>query len=432
MTAFSQRPGIAAVRLGWGVLVGLSLGLFVVSVPARYAELAEVARQASAQLDPQDELLRHFLSQGAYALTVLSLEVAFVLALTLASVGIVWRNWFDWRPLFFSAALVTYSVWVTPTLDALALPSVLQTVADLMQAAGLLMAVSFFLLFPDGLFVPSWTRFSALGWAVYCLAWGLFPAMPLSLIDPFEASFGAFLILVLLGWTVGLVAQAVRYRRADPRQRTQTKWVLLVIAGACFGYASVYLPGVFLPASGQARLLYDLFNVPVFWVLALPIPIAMISAMLRHRLFDVDVLINRTLVYGTLTATLILVYIGSVVLLQTLFRTIIGSESQLAVVASTLAIASLFNPLRRRIQNLVDRRFYRSKYDAAKTLAEFSSKLRGETDLDALSDDLVGVVREAMQPAHISLWLRPDSAPRGTKGKSRSPTSPTPRPSHRR
>jgi hypothetical protein len=283
----------------------------------------------------------------------------------------------------------------------------MQTIADLMQAAGLLMAILFFLLFPDGRFVPGWTRLNALGWAVYCLAWGMLPNMPLSLIDPFDASLGAFLILMLPGWTVGLVAQAVRYRRAGPRQRTQTKWVLLVVAGACLGYASVYLPGAFLPASGQIRLLYDLFNVPVFWLLALPIPIALIIAMLRYRLFDVNVLINRTLVYGTLTATLVLVYVGSVVLLQALFRAVIGSESRFAVVASTLAIASLFNPLRRRIQDFVDRRFYRRKYDAAKTLAAFSVRLRDETDLNRLGDEMISVVRETMQPSHVSLWLRP-------------------------
>jgi hypothetical protein len=109
---------------------------------------------------------------------VLSLEVVFVLALTLASVAMVWRNWSDWRPLFFSAVFVTYSVWVTPTLDALVLPSVLQTLADLMQAAGLLMAIHFFLLFPDGRFVPSWTRLNALGWAVYCVAWAFSRACP--------------------------------------------------------------------------------------------------------------------------------------------------------------------------------------------------------------------------------------------------------------
>ena len=402
-----ERGSTVAMRLGWGTFVGMSLGLFVVSVPARYAELAKIGYRASAQLGQGDDLSRRLLSQGPYALTVLSLEVAFVLALTLVSAAMIWRNWDDWRPLFFSAVFVAYSVWVTPTLDALTLPPVMQTIADLTQAAGLLMAISFFLLFPDGRFVPGWTRLNALGWAAYCLAWGLFPNMPLSLIDPFDASFGAFLILMMLGWIVGLMAQARRYRRAGSRQRTQTKWVLFVVTGACAGYASVYLPGMFLPASGQARLLYDLFNVPVFWLLALPIPITLIVAMLRYRLFDVNVLINRTLVYGTLTATLVLVYVGSVVLLQALFRAVIGSESRFAVVASTLAIASLFNPLRRRIQDFVCRRFYRRKYDAAKTLTAFLVRLRDETDLDRLGDEMILVVREAMQPSHVSLWLRP-------------------------
>jgi hypothetical protein len=129
---------------------------------------------------------------------------------------------------------------------------------------------------------------------------------------------------------------------------------------------------------------------------------------LKYRLYNIDLLINRTLVYGSLTAVLALVYFGSVVLFQELFVTLTGQESQLAVVASTLAIAALFNPLRRRIQGFIDRSFYRRKYDAAKTLAAFGTKLREETDLDTLSDDLVAVVEETMQPAHVSLWLLPD------------------------
>jgi hypothetical protein len=191
-----------------------------------------------------------------------------------------------------------------------------------------------------------------------------------------------------------------------------SKWVLLVVAGACVGYASVYLPGVLLPASGQARLLYDLFGVSVFWLLALPIPVALIIAMLRHRLFDVNVLINRTLVYGPLTAALIALYFAVIVLFQRVFVVLTGEESTLAVVASTLVIAALFHPFRHRIQAEVDRRFYRRKYDTRKTLEAFSAQLRDETDLDALSDDLVGVVRETMQPAHVSLWLRPETAPK--------------------
>ena len=148
----------------------------------------------------------------------------------------------------------------------------------------------------------------------------------------------------------------------------------------------------------------------------LGIPISIGIAILRYRLYDIDTLINRTLVYGSLTVLLAVVYFGGVTATEALFRTLTGQQKlpQLAVVVSTLVIAALFNPLRLRIQAFTDRRFYRSKYDAAKTLEAFSAKLRDETDLDALSNDLVGVVRETMQPAHVSLWLQPDPAPRSS------------------
>ena len=141
------------------------------------------------------------------------------------------------------------------------------------------------------------------------------------------------------------------------------------------------------------------------------LPVAVGIAILRHRLYDIDVVINRALVYGSLTISLALVYVGLVVFLQYVFRALTGG-SQLVIVASTLAIAAMFNPLRWRIQSFIDRRFYRTKYDARKTLEGFSAKLREETDLDALSDDLVGVVRETVQPAHVSLWLRPETVPK--------------------
>jgi hypothetical protein len=134
-------------------------------------------------------------------------------------------------------------------------------------------------------------------------------------------------------------------------------------------------------------------------------------AVLKYRLYEIDTLINRTLVYGALTAILAALYFGGIAVLQRVFVALTGQKSTLAVVASTLLIAALFQPLRRRIQGFIDRRFYRSKYDARKTLEAFSAKLRDETDLDALSDDLVGVVGETMQPDHVSLWLRPDTTP---------------------
>jgi hypothetical protein len=148
------------------------------------------------------------------------------------------------------------------------------------------------------------------------------------------------------------------------------------------------------------------------------IPLSIGVAILRSRLYDIDVLINRTLVYGSLTVLLVTLYVGCVVSMQYAFRTLLaGQESQLAIVASTLAVAAIINPLRRRIQTFVDRRFYRRKYDTAKTLETFTARLRDETDLDALNNELVGVVRETMQPTHVSLWLRPDPPPRGSEGQ---------------
>jgi hypothetical protein len=377
-TTQGGRPALVAARLAWGVLVGLSLVLFALSVPARYEELAGLARQSSERLGHGSgtDLLRGFLDGGLYAPAVLSLEVSFVLALALASAAMVRCNFSDWRPLFFSATFVSYAVWATPTLDALTLPGALQTLSDLTQAAGLLMAVLFFLLFPDGHFVPDWARLSALGWAIYCLLWGFFPEAPLSLIDPFGTSLAAFLVLMAAGWLSGLTAQAVRYRRAGARQRAQTRWVLLGVGVACAGYALVYLLGALLPASGEARLLYDLFGVPAFWLLALPIPVGLAVAMLRHHLFDVELIISITLVYGILTAVLAGVFEITLVTVQHVLLVFTHVEdSRLAYFATAMVMATLFEPLKRRIDTIVDRLFF-SQDEGGSRLPEGPSRGR--------------------------------------------------------
>jgi hypothetical protein len=143
------------------------------------------------------------------------------------------------------------------------------------------------------------------------------------------------------------------------------------------------------------------------------VPVLTYIAILKYRLYDIDIIINRALVYGSLTAMLVALYIGGIVVLQRVFVALTGQKSTLAVVASTLLIAALFTPLRRRIQAFIDRRFYRRKYDARKTLEAFSAKLKNETDLEALNNELVGVIGETMQPAHVSLWLRPNTPPKG-------------------
>jgi hypothetical protein len=196
----------------------------------------------------------------------------------------------------------------------------------------------------------------------------------------------------------------VRLRRSRATERQQLKW--LVYDAALVGLIAPFFLGV-----------ESLTLVAVLGVFAYAsIPVATGVAILKYHLYDIDLLINRTLVYGSLTAMLVSLYFGGILVLQRVFVLVTGQQSTLAVVASTLLIAAVFTPLRRRIQSFIDRRFYRKKYDARKTLEAFSAKLRDETDLEALNNDLVGVVRETMQPAHVSLWLRPELPPRPSEG----------------
>ena len=214
--------------------------------------------------------------------------------------------------------------------------------------------------------------------------------------------------------TLGLVAAAsvvIGRRKAGGIERLQVKW-LLYASVIWFG-GNVLKNTVFSPLGDVSWGLWVSYLLVGIGGLGGPIAIGI--AILRYRLYEIDIIINRTLVYGALTVTLVALYFGGIVVLQRVFVLLTGQQSTLAVVASTLLIAALFSPMRRRIQSFIDRGFYRRKYDAARTLEVFSAKLRDETDLDALSDDLVGVVRETMQPAHVSLWLRPEASPKGAQ-----------------
>ena len=205
----------------------------------------------------------------------------------------------------------------------------------------------------------------------------------------------------------GFLSLLVRWRRSGPVERQQLKWVVYTVA-LLATTALVVEVGI----SNLYPALYFAGTVALC-IAILAVPLAIGVAMLRYRLYDIDAVINRTLVYGALTASLVFLYVGCVVGLQYVFGVFAGEGSQLAVVASTLVIAALFNPLRRRIQSFIDRRFYRRKYDARKTLETFSARLREETDLEALDAELLAVVRQTVQPAHLSLWLAPD---RGKEG----------------
>jgi hypothetical protein len=224
----------------------------------------------------------------------------------------------------------------------------------------------------------------------------------------------------------GLFGQVYRYRFVStPQQRQQTKWVVLGAVMGLLLVVAAYFPTLVLSSLRHPGLYYLILK-PLITLLLLFAPLCFAIAILRHRLWDIDVLINRTLVYGTLTVMLALVYFGLVIGLQSLVHLLTGSLSgqPLVIVASTVAIYALFQPLRRRIQTVIDRRFYRRKYDAARTLASFSATLRQEVDVNRLSEDLVAVVQETMQPAHISLWLRPTAPNRKEQATWSSPPAP--------
>ncbi len=301
-------------------------------------------------------------------------------------------------------------------------------------AVGLL-AIYLVLLFPDGR-LPSrrWRPLAGLSGAVIVLAsvtQGLLPGPlpdfggvrnPFGLegqpwvADAANAVFVPFLLCIL----ASAVSLILRYRRSGGEVRQQIKWIALAASFLGLVFVSAMVSSVilffFAPETWERTADTPPFLLELlFYVMLLSfggVPIAVGFAVLKYRLYNIDLLINRTLVYGALTATLALIYFGGVATVQAIFRALTGQEQQpqLAVVVSTLAIAALFNPLRQRIQFFIDRRFYRSKYDARKTLEAFSAKLRDETDLEVLSGELVGVTRDTMQPAHVSLWLRPDTA----------------------
>jgi hypothetical protein len=284
---------------------------------------------------------------------------------------------------------------------------------------GLGLIVFLDLLFPNGR-LPSarwrwFARFTAIALLPAAILAALSPGLILSstLINPLgieglsnaSREIEAFMYALVV---VGASSMLARLRQAGRIERQQIKWFAYATAVAISG---VILKNTIYPAVGVTWVWW--VGLVLTTVGVASSPIAMGIAIMRYRLYEIDILINRTLVYGSLTATLVTLYFVGIVLLQSLFVVLIGEKSTLAVVASTLVIAALFTPFRRRIQSVVDRRFYRRKYDARKTLESFSTQLRNETDLGALSDDLVGVVRETMQPAHVSLWLRPETASQG-------------------
>jgi hypothetical protein len=263
----------------------------------------------------------------------------------------------------------------------------------------------FFYIFPDGRFVPAWTRYTAILVGLLIIYVSLS-----SLTDQTPGPWIGLFIVLTFG--VSLVAQVYRYRSiSTPLQRQQTKWplwsIIIMITSIFMGV--VIIPALFpaVRTDDPTRLVYDWGMGIMTSIATLLLPLGLGFAILRYRLWDIDLIIRKTLIYGVLSGLLALVYFGMVILLQSMFDSVSGQQSPIAIVITTLVIAALFAPLRRRVQAVIDRRFFRKKYDAQQVLAQFAVTVRDELSLEALTAELTCVVQETMQPEHVNVWLKP-------------------------
>jgi hypothetical protein len=406
-----------ATWLAWS-LAGLTVAIFAVAVV--FAILSLIADPSQlAETAGRFVIILPFFSFPVVGVLIASRRPGNWIGWICLISGLFWTAFFENDASSAYELARTGTVKSSVTLDAL-------TQADWVFPVGLL-GIYMILLFPDGR-LPSrrWRPFAWFAGGVMVLMNVIFALVPGPLEDhpgvrnPFGLEqyswlpgVAVFIVLMLpLCILVSAFSLVLRYRRSGREVREQIKWLAFAASFVGLMYFGTLISGLLLSPES-----YTTNETPPLWISLsqlltqtsfASVPIAIGFAVLKFRLYDIEIIINRALVYGLLTATLVALYFGGIVLLQRVFVIITGERSTLAVVASTLLIAALFNSLRRRTQSFIDRRFYRRKYDAAKTLAAFTTRLRNETDVDVLRNEVVGVARSTVQPAHVSFWLRPD------------------------
>ncbi|HEX7588897.1 MAG TPA: hypothetical protein VF478_11320, partial [Anaerolineae bacterium] len=405
---------LAVARIGWLAFFVIAALALLVALPARWAELTQPTPITAANLKALGWPVTLF---AAYSLTT---EVIFIAVFLIVGLIIFARRSDNAMALFIALMLVAFGVGnqsIAPTIGALRVYPWGALVSALGGFVAWLTFSQFPYLFPSGRYVPAWVRLPALVWFLICFPYN-FAAVdsPLYPLNWPPLLFGP---LMLTLYVTFLVSQVYRFARVStPVERQQTKWVMYALVVVVFGELSVLLisnlseiSAFYYLFSGEPPTPLALYLVLVMQSLARfyfgLLPLAFGFSILRYRLWDIDIIIRRTLVYGVLTVLLGITYLGSIVLLQQLFRGLTGAvQSEIVTILSTLAIAALFNPLRHRVQNLIDRRFYRHKYDATHVLAEFSAAARDEVELEKLTARLLEVVEETMQPAGMSVWLK--------------------------
>jgi hypothetical protein len=391
------------------VVTGLIAGLTLFSVPLRLTTLRSVCAAPPCTLGQLTEdgvrtLHDQGLSLGAYAGITATLDVAAAAAYLVVAFLLLRRKGTERMALFVGWWFVGLSldIFLLPTFAGRwsSLDGLVTLNYSLSIGIGL---VVFAALFPDGRFVPGWMRWVVLVAAVEEIPRVLFPGSPL---DP-DAWPAGVQAVEELGWVIVIVgAQVYRYRRVSgPLERQQTKWVVLGVAGVlAANMVAVFVP-LLVPAAARPGSLGRLASTALVDLAILITPLVIAIAILRHQLFEIDRLLNRTLVYGLLVVLLGGIYAAAVFVLGQVLNPWV--DSTLAVAASTLAVALLFQPLRRWVKDTVDRRFNRRHYDAARVVESFSARLRNEIDLDTLSRELLDVIERTVQPEGVSLWIRP-------------------------
>lgn len=420
---------LRAARGAWIALFAVSIITFVLALPIRHAELTRLAPQASRpiqQLSPAEfQLLERFgVSLSTYASVMLGIEIAVQVVFTALGVLIFAREPRNWVALIISIGLVTYGMYATPALDAVPLTSsALGVLSRFVQTIGLQIALTFFFIFPDGRFVPRGTSALAILWAAWIWSAFLLPGVPWNFLDPWTIQ-PAWFVVLMAWWSTGLIAQFIRlYQEPSAERRQQTKWVVYSVTLAVVGYAVAFIPRLLVPdlrASGAPGLIYTLTALPLFFLSLMMFPFAMTSSILRYRLWDIDRLIGRTVIYGIVSGALALIYVGTILLLQQLLQSLVLQRvipinlrqvAVLTIVFTTIALAWLATPLRRRVQTTVDRRFFRAKYDADQTVEAFSRTARDTVDLNILTTRLSEVVDATLQPSHLSVWIKESDEP---------------------
>lgn len=418
--ASSQLTGkwLVVARVAWIAIFVLTLSAFVVGIPAhlRQLSIASQTPQIWMQLAPRDiaALASFGVDIRFYASYLMMLEGLGVAAFAALGLLIFWLRPNDRIAMLVSAAAVLYGVTSFPVLQSLAQsrPEWGLPIA-LLNAVGWLSGILVFYRFPDARFVPRWTAWLALVLVPWTLAWPFLPAL-----NPDHWSFPLPFLTKLFWYGSGVLAQVDRYRRyATSTERQQTKWAVYGFVVAFAGFVLFNIVSMLsVPFQDyEASFVLVMFvGYPLLIVFPLIlVPVSLGFACLRAHLWDIDFLINRSLVYAILTGVLAVLYVACVVLFQQLFRTLTGIGDTLAITASTLALAVISAPLRRRVQAMIDRQFYRSKYDMEKALRTFNAHMRDQVDLERLTADLLSIVQDTMAPTQASLWLTPSAMHEG-------------------